>query len=268
MGSPASLVGAVGHDPKVLAFWELLREHLATQKIAIDFALFNTYERLVDALLAGHVDAAFLDPLAHVRARRRSGGKLAGVAMRDIDRDVTSKVLVRRDAGVTALSDLHGKTLALGSADSVRARILPSFFLARAGVDLAKVDVATFEHDLGKHGDTWTSELAIAAALHEGRAHAGVIGAPVYTSLLASGKIDPRRVDILWTTPPFDHHVLEGLAAFEAKAAPLRRALLDLRWNNPKHRKLLELDGNKAWVAARDEGYATLETALPREPEA
>ena len=60
--------------------------------------------------------------------------------MRDIDRDFVTKILVRRDAGIGALTDLHGKTVATGSRDSAQARILPLFFLRRAGVEVDRLN--------------------------------------------------------------------------------------------------------------------------------
>ena len=79
--------------------------------------------------------------------------------MRDIDRDFTTKVLVRRDAGVRALSDLCDRVVAVGAKDSARARILPLFFLRRAGVELDRLQLLGFDHDLGKHGDTLRDEM-------------------------------------------------------------------------------------------------------------
>jgi hypothetical protein len=38
--------------------------------------------------------------------------------------------------------------------------------------------------------------------------------------------------------------------------------LLDLRWNNPKHRRLLEMEGARQWIAAREDGHMHLEAAL------
>ena len=263
MSDATILLGAVAHDTKVLSYWEAMREHLQLNGVGIEFALYSSYERQVEALLGGHIDLAWSGPLAHVRVKRRAEGRLVLVAMRDTDRDFQTKILVRRNAGIGALSDLHGKTLAIGSRDSAQARILPLFFLKRAGVDLAKMTLLPFEHDLGKHGDPPQSELDILAAVQDGRAEAGAVGGQVFQTELAAGRVDPHRVETLWTTPSYDHHVLEALPTFpEAKAQAIQRVLLDLRWNNPKHRRLLEMEGARQWIAAREEGHMHLEAAL------
>src|SRR3954469_20978219 len=143
------LVGAVAYDPKVVTIWEGIREHFRAEGVAIDFALFSNYERQVEELLAGHIDIAWNTPLAHVRVKQRIDSVSLG--MRDSDRDFHAKVVVRRDAGIGKLSDLHGKRLAVGSRDSTQARILPLYFLREEGIDLARVQIVPFDSDLGKH---------------------------------------------------------------------------------------------------------------------
>lgn len=257
------LLGAVAYDPKVVTIWEGIREHFRAQGVPMDFALFSNYERQVEALLAGHVDVAWDTPLAHVRVRQRTGGASLSLGMRDSDRDFRAKVLVRKDAGVRSVQDLHGKRLAVGSRDSTQARILPLWFLRQQGVDLARVTLVPFDTDLGKHGDTGTSELDVLRALHEGRADAGTVGDLVWVGEQAAGRVDPGKVEVLWTTPPFDHCMFDALPTLTAaKRAGFTRALFAMRWEVPEHRRLLELEGLKQWMPAREEGYASLAAAL------
>jgi phosphonate transport system substrate-binding protein len=263
MSEATLLLGAVAYDTKVLALWEAMREHLRPLGITLDFALYNSYERQVEALLGGHIDIAYDGPLAHVRAKKRAEGRLITLGMRDIDRDFQTKILVRRDAGIRALTDLHDKRIAVGSRDSVQARILPLHFLKKAGVDLARLDLLPFESDLGKHGDTPQSELDVLAAVHDGRAQACAVGSVIWQAQQSGGHIDPHRVETLWTTPAYSHHALDALPSLaDTRAQAFQRVLFDLRWNNPKHRKLLEFEGMRQWVACREQGYAELEAAL------
>lgn len=257
------LLGAVAYDPKVVSIWEGIREHFKSVGVPMDFALFSNYERQVEALLAGHVDVAWNTPLAHVRVKRRTQGASRSIGMRDSDRDFTSKVIVRRDAGIRALADLAGRTLAVGSRDSTQARILPLHFLREAGVDLARVKQLAFDTDLGKHGDTGTSELDVLAALRDGRAQAGTVGDLVWVTEQTAGRVDPGVLSVLWTTPPFDHCMFDALSTIpEAKAAGFRRALDAMDWNVPAHRRLLELEGLRRWMPPREEGYRSLVAAL------
>lgn len=257
------VLGAVAYDAKVVPIWEGIRAHFREVGVPMDFCLFSNYERQVEALLAGHVDVAWDTPLAHVRVRRRTGGTSRSLGMRDTDRDFRAKVVVRKDAGVRTLADLHGRTLAVGSRDSTQARILPLHFLAQAGVDLARVRVLPFDTDLGKHGDTGTSELDVLAALRDGRAQAGAVGDLVWVTEQAAGRVDPARLEVLWTTPAFDHCMFDALPSFpEDQARAFFGALDAMKWDDPRHRRLLELEGLRRWVAPREEGYASLVAAL------
>jgi ABC-type phosphate/phosphonate transport system substrate-binding protein len=183
--------------------------------------------------------------------------------MRDTDRDFKAKIVVRKDRGIRSLGDLAGKTLAVGSRDSTQARILPLHFLSQAGVDAKSVKLLPFDTDLGKHGDTGTSEIDVLAALHDGRADAGAVGDLIWVTEQAAGRVDVTRLEVLWTTPGFDHCMFDALATIDVeKADRFTRALFAMRWDEPSHRRILELEGLKQWLPPRDEGYASLRAAL------
>lgn len=259
------LVGAVAYDPKVVTIWEGLREHFLRQGVPMDFALFSNYERQVESLLRGHIDIAWNTPLAHVKVQKRTGGQSLSLAMRDTDRDFRSKIVVRRDSGIRRLADLEGKTLAVGSRDSTQARILPLYFLEKHGVNLSRVKILPFDTDVGKHGDTGTSELDVLAAVHEGRAEAGAVGDLVWLAEQSAGRIDPNRVEVLWTTPPFDHCMFDALPTLSReKCERFQKALFAMNWDDPEHRRVMELEGLRQWLPPREEGYRSLRAALDR----
>jgi len=257
------LLGAVAYDPKAVTIWEGIRSYFREQGVDLDFALFSNYERQVDELVAGHIDIAWNTPLGHVRVKRRTEGRSRSLGMRDSDRDFHAKVIVRRDAGIQRLADLAGKTLAVGSRDSTYARILPLHFLKHEGVDLAQVTLLPFDTDLCKHGDTGTSDLDVLRALGDGRAQAGTVGDLVWVTEQAAGRIDPTRLEVLWTTPGFDHCMFDALPSLDdKKARAFSEALFAMKWENPQHRRLLELEGLKQWLPPREEGYQPLRDAL------
>jgi len=266
MSDDTILLGAVAYDPKVVTIWEGIREHFKSEGVTMDFALFSNYERQVETLLKGHIDVAWNTPLAHVRVQRRTEGRSISLGMRDTDRDFTAKIVVRKDAGVRSLKDLHGKVLAVGSRDSTQARILPLYFAKKEGVDLDKVKLLAFDTDLGKHGDTGTSELDVLRALHDGRAQAGTVGDLIWTIEQAAGRVDPNKLEVLYTTPGFDHCMFDAHPnADQGKLAAFSKALFAMKWEVPEHRRLLELEGLKEWMPPRDEGYVTLREALDQQ---
>lgn len=263
MADETILLGAVAYDAKVVPIWEGIREHFRSQQVPMDFCLFSNYERQVESLLAGHIDIAWNTPLAHVRVKRRTQGKSLSLGMRDSDRDFKARIVVRKDAGIQSLPDLHGKTLAVGSRDSTQARILPLHFLRAQGVDLSSVKLLPFDTDVGKHGDTGSSELDVLKALHEGRAQAGAVGDLIWVLEQAAGRVDTGKLQVLWTTPGFDHCMFDALpGANAAKLEAFKRGLFAMQWENPEHRRILELEGLKEWLPPREEGYASLTAAL------
>ena len=257
------LLGAVAYDPRVVTIWEGIRAYFKDQGVPLDFALFSNYERQVDELLAGHIDIAWNTPLAHVRTRRRTDGKSLSLGMRDSDRDFRAKLVARKDSGVRGPKDLAGKTLAVGSRDSTQARILPMYFLGKEGVDFGKCKLLPFDTDLGKHGDTGTSELDVLTALREGRAQAGTVGDLIWAMEQAAGRIDPSQIEAVWSTPPFDHCMFDALPSLPRESADaFWRALEAMKWEIPEHRRILELEGLRQWMPPREEGYESLKAAL------
>ena len=121
------LLGAVAYDPKVVTIWEGIRDYFNESGTPFDFALFSNYERQVESLLAGHIDIAWNTNLAYVRTVLQTHGRCTALAQRDTDVDFTT-VFVARTGGLLDGADaIAGKRLALGSADSAHAAILPLF---------------------------------------------------------------------------------------------------------------------------------------------
>jgi ABC-type phosphate/phosphonate transport system substrate-binding protein len=258
----AILLGAVAYDPKVVTIWEGIREHFQACGVPLDFVLFSNYERQVEWLVRGHIDVAWNTPLAHVRTQRRTGGRSTSLGMRDSDRDFCSRILVRTDSGIGRLSELAGRTLAVGSRDSTQARILPLYFLAEAGVPPESVRILAFDTDVGKHGDTGTSEMEVLRALTDGRCDAGAVGDLIWVQEQAAGRVDTGRIVSLWTSPRFDHCIFDARPGFEAaRGEAFRQALFAMQWENPQHRRLLELEGLRKWLPPREAGYDCLRAA-------
>ncbi|HTL10952.1 MAG TPA: PhnD/SsuA/transferrin family substrate-binding protein [Bdellovibrionota bacterium] len=259
------LLGAVAYDAKVVPIWEGIREHFREQGVPLDFALFSNYERQVDSLLKGHIDIAWNTPLAHVRAQKFSEGRTLSLGMRDSDRDFTARIVVRTDAGIASPKALEGRRLAVGSHDSVQARILPLHWLHAQGVDIGKVNLVQFDSDLGKHGDTGRSELEVLQALAQGQADAGIAGDLVWAQETAAGRVDGSKIRSLTGTAPFDHCMFDGRPGLEAdRADAFQKALFAMKWEDPKHRRILEMEGLRQWMPARESGYQDLIAALDR----
>jgi ABC-type phosphate/phosphonate transport system substrate-binding protein len=111
--------------------------------------------------------------------------------MRDSDLGFTSVFITRTDSPIHSLSDLKGKRFPLGSRDSSHAAILPVHFLREGGLDPERdLQVMRFDTDIGKHGDTGTSERDVVHAVIEGAADAGALGKATWS---VAGRQRPSR---------------------------------------------------------------------------
>jgi ABC-type phosphate/phosphonate transport system substrate-binding protein len=60
--------------------------------------------------------------------------------------------------------------------------------------------------------------------------------------------------------------MLDALPALgPAKRDAFQRALFAMKWENPVHRRLLELEGLREWMPPREEGYESLRQAVASE---
>ena len=65
------------------------------------------------------------------------------------------------------------------------------------------------------------------------------------------------------STPPFDHCNFTVLESFPAdRAEEWTNVLFRMRYDNPAHREMMDLEGLKAWLPGRTTGYAALTHAV------
>jgi ABC-type phosphate/phosphonate transport system substrate-binding protein len=164
------------------------------------------------------------------------------------------------------LSDLRGKRFALASRDSSHAAILPVHFLREAGLDPEKeLSLVRFDTDIGKHGDTGTSEQDVVRAVSEGSADAGAIGKPTWDAFVAAGSIDPHTLCIFWTSHGYSHCNFTARAALGASLAErFTKAIQAMDHNDPKWKQIMTLEGLSRWVPGSTQGYDELECEARR----
>ena len=260
-------VGAVMYDPKVSVIWEIIRDFFDAQHSPIDVAFYNTYETQVDALLDGTIDVAWNSPLAWVDAQRRSRHRCRAIAMRDTDRDRVSYVVARRDGPVRALADLKHRTIATGASDSPQATLIPLGRLRREGLRPGTdVTVRRFDVLVGKHGDHVGGERDALECLKTGQAAACAMLDLNWEGWIKDGTIDSNEFAIVGETDRFDHCVFTVREDLESGAERLwLDALFAMRYDNPSHREMMDLEGLKAWLPGRTTGFGPLTAAVASE---
>jgi phosphonate transport system substrate-binding protein len=270
MAADALLMGAVAYDPKVSTIWDGFRAWFREQDLEFDYVLYSNYERQVEDLLAGRIHAAWNSPLAWVRARRLAdadGSEVAAVAMRDTDRDLTSVVVTRADAGIRGIADLSGRTVAVGAVDSPQATLIPLGHLAAAGLEAGRdFTLERFDIGVGLHGDHIGGERAAARALVAGEVDAACMIDGNHLAFSRDGTLSPGSTTVVAQTGPYDHCNMTVIPAHAPRETLARftALLLAMSYADPVVRPLLDLEGLQQWHDGRLEGYVLLEQAVDR----
>lgn len=258
------ILGAVAYDPKVVTIWDTIRSLFLKENYSFDYVLFSNYEAQIEALMNGFIDIAWNTNVAYVKVQERLQGKARILGMRDTDLDFTTKLVVRADSDILTIKELKGKKVALGSRDSGQSAILPAYYLAEEGYQLNKdISIIRFDLDVGKHGDTGTSEYAVLDALEKGEADAGAIGHSTWIRLLETGQLRNRKLKSIWTSPGYSHCNFTCLPTFNSQLAEqFTKILLEMDPNQPDVKQLMELEGLNRWVLSGNEGYHDLVNAM------
>ena len=256
------LVGAVLYDPKVSVIWDIIKEFFASRGCRMDCVFFSNYELQVDSLLGGHIDIAWNSPLAWLDAQRRAPCR--AIAMRDTDRDRVTHWIVRTQGPIRRPEDLRGHTVATGAIDSPQATLLPLHLLRLHGL-VPEQDVTVRRHDLmvGKHGDHVGGEREALRSLERGESAAAAMLDLNWQLWSADGTVDAIGFRVLATTGPFDHCNFTVLESFSReREAEWTKALFGMRYDEPTHREMMDMEGLKAWLPGRTSGYADLAAAV------
>ena len=267
-------VGAVAYDPKVVTIWEGMRRYFNEEaRLSVEVVLFQSYEAQVSALLeplderVPYIDIAWNTNLAYLQADVWSGQRCRPIAMRDTDIGWMTKIVAATGGSVTALADLRGRTLALGSRDSGHAAILPVYFLEKEGLQEGKdYRGLRFNSDVGKHGDTGASEVEVVRAILDGRADAGAIGSPFWKTVQSERLVPQGALIEIWSSPPYNHCMFTARPDLDPGLQQrFAEALAEMNYDNPKHRAVLEAEGLQRWVEPHLDGYESLREASARQ---
>jgi ABC-type phosphate/phosphonate transport system substrate-binding protein len=267
-------VGAVAYDPKVVTIWEGMRSYFHEEAhLAVEVVLFQSYEAQVAALLAApgdpmpRIDIGWNTNLAFLQSEAWSSHRCRPIAMRDTDVGWMTKIVAVSGGKLARIADLRDRTLALGSRDSGHGAILPVHFLEQEGL-IAGRDYRTlrFDSDVGKHGDTGTSEVEVVRAVLDGRADAGAIGSPFWGTVRSERLVPEGALTEIWTSPPYNHCMFTARPDLDpALERRFAEALSGMSYDNPRHRAVLDAEGLKRWVPPQLDGYRSLREAAERQ---
>ena len=267
-------VGAVAYNPKVVTIWEGMRHYFQEEAhLPVEVVLFQSYETQVLALLGPpsepvpRIDIAWNTNLAYLQADEWSGHASRAVAMRDTDLGWMTKIVAVTGGPISTLADLKNRTLALGSRDSGHAAILPVYFLEQQGMREGR-DYRTLRlySDVGKHGDTGTSEVEVVRAVLDGRVDAGAIGSPFWNTVRNERLVPEGGLREIWSSPTYNHCMFTARSDLNLEQEHrFAEALLAMSYDNPVHRSILDAEGLQRWLKPHLDGYGALRQAAAQQ---
>lgn len=264
VAGPPLRIGAIpDQKPEKLnrLYGEVARELERQLKVPVRYVPVVDYTAAVSAFRTGNLDLVWFGGLTGVQARlQRPGARL--IAQRDIDAAFRSVFIANRRSGLKpfttlpGLTALRGRRFTFGSESSTSGRLMPQFFLAKAGVRPS--DFAG-----GAPGFSGSHDATI-ALVSSGAYDAGVVNEQVWRASLRDGKAQRSKVIAIWRSPAYpDYHwiaqgTLDGRfgAGFTGR---LQKAILSWRPSDPEQKMILSLFGAQQFTAAKASDYAAIE---------
>ena len=230
-----------------------LMKHLETRLgVKVEFTPVTDYAAAVEALVNKKVDLAWFGGFTFVQAFVRSGGKVIPLVQREEDEKFRS-VFITGDPAIQTLADLKGKDVSFGSQSSTSGHLMPRSFLLQAGLNPDK-DFRRVAYS-GAHDAT-------IAAVASGKVQAGALNISVWDKFVADKKVDPSKVRVFFTTPPyFDYNWTVHADMPAALRDKLSQAFLALSRDTAEGKEILELQRATRFVPTKADNYKGIEAA-------
>ncbi|MEI6830105.1 MAG: putative selenate ABC transporter substrate-binding protein [Synechococcaceae cyanobacterium ELA445] len=247
---------------KLNRLYGLVADELGRQLgVKVTYVPVVDYAAAVTAFRTGDLDLVWFGGLTGVQARlQKPGAKV--LAQRDIDVAFHSVFIANTRSGlqqvrdVKGLAELKGKRFTFGSESSTSGRLMPQYFLAKAGVKLT--DFAG-----GAPGFSGSHDATI-ALVQSGAYDAGAVNEQVWKSSLHDRKVDRTKVIPIWRTPGYpDYHWIAqpdlDQRFGKGFTGRITQAFVSLRRTNAAQAPILELFGAQQFVPAKADQYDVIE---------
>ncbi len=229
--------------------------------IPVRYIPVTSYPATVNAFRTKSLDLVWFGGLTGVQARLQTKGSKV-IAQRDIDERFHSVFIANTSSNLTRIKSieglrvLKGKRFTFGSESSTSGRLMPQYYLQKAGVKTTdfKGRVPGFS---GSHDAT-------IALVQSGSYQAGVLNEKVWESNLRRGRINPSKVIVIWKTPKYhDYHWLAqgNLDKRFGKGftEKLKNTLLGFNKKVPNQRKILNLFQANRFIPSNSSNYNNIE---------
>lgn len=261
---PVLRIGAIPDQrpEKLNRLYGLVAQDLSQQLgVDVQYVPVTDYTAAISAFRTGNLDLVWFGGLTGVQARLQKPGARV-LAQRDIDAAFHSVFIANTASGlrqvrnVNGLVELKGRRFTFGSESSTSGRLMPQYYLGKAGVKLS--DFAG-----GAPGFSGSHDATI-ALVQSGAYDAGAVNEQVWKSSLREGKVKRDRVVVIWRTPGYpDYHWIAqpGLDRRFGKGFTNRLQVAILNWKptTPQRKQILSLFGAQQFTTADPADYGQIE---------
>jgi phosphonate transport system substrate-binding protein len=176
--------------------------------IHFKLSMGDSYNAVVEGMVAGHVDVAFFGPTTFQEARKRGAAELLALEETGGESTYFAAIFHRADSGLTKVADLRGKSVALGDPKSTSSFTVPVAMLVGAGLDPAR--------DLSKIVMAGSHSAAL-EQLEAGHVDAAGASINAYDKVVAAGAVDGKKVVVLAKSEPIPSPPIAMRAALPAE---------------------------------------------------
>ena len=218
--------------------------------VKVNYIPVKSYSAAVTAFRNNQVQLAWFGGLSGVRARLLVKGSEA-IAQGFEDPNFETYFIAHKSSGLKPTKNfpkgIAGKTFTFGSKGSTSGRLMPEFHIRKA---FGKTPDKVFKR-VGFSG----SHSRTVALVNSGAYEVGATNFKVYKKALKAGKLDPKKVTLIWKTPGYPDYNWTIRGDVEKQFGKgfknkVQKALLDMR--SPD---LLKSFPRKSFIKATNKDY-------------
>lgn len=222
--------------------------------VPVKYLPVKSYPAAITAFTNGQVQFAWFGGLSGVQARLSVDGSEA-IAQGLEDLAFKSYFIANKSTGIKSTKDfpkdIIGKTFTFGSRSSTSGRLFPEHFIRQA---TGKAPGKLFKR-VGFSGDHSRTIRLVQSGAYQ----VGVLNYLVWKEEVRNGKVDPKKVSVIWETPnyPDYHWVARGNldkvygAGFKEKLKSVITGIND--------KKMLAIFDRTKFIPAKNSDYTAIE---------
>jgi phosphonate transport system substrate-binding protein len=223
--------------------------------VPVKYVPMKTYPAAVTAFINDDVQLAWFGGYTGVQARHAVPGSEA-IAQGAEDVNFKSYFIANTETGLKASRDfpagIQGKTLLFGSRSSTSGRVMPEYFIRKHFAGKEPEEIFSRVGFSGDHSRTLQ-------LVQSGAYQVGVMDYTVYEVEKKAGRVDERRVAVIWESPTFPDYQFTIRGDVDKQFGPgfkekVRQAILNLA--DPE---ILGYFARSKFIPASNAQYAPIE---------